>query len=327
MRASGAAEGRAAGAAAAGEQRRHMAARFRGIIPPMVTPFNADETIDERALQEEAEYLISVGAAGLTVTGSTGEGAGLSVEETHGAHQAVVLQARGRVPVIGGAVPDTTVEAIRLAKTAREAGVDALQITPPHYLFPPGPDDVVEYYRAIVEAARLPIIIYNVVPWATIDVPTLLRLIELPQIAGVKQSGGDIHKLSELLHVARGRTSILTAVDDLLYPSFVLGADGAIAAILTAVPALCVALFNAVRGGEHASALALHNRLLTIWRTLEGPNLPARVKAALTLQGRPGGRARRPMTQPSPADVERIRQALQAAGLSTPVAASAPAGS
>lgn len=302
-----------------------MAARFRGIIPPMVTPFNPDETIAERGLQEDAEYLISAGAAGLTVTGSTGEGAGLTPEETRQAQAAVVTQARGRVPVIGGAVPDTTVEAIRLAQAARDAGVDALQITPPHYLFPPGPDDVVEYYRAISDASGLPVIVYNVVPWATIDVPTLLRLIELPSIAGVKQSGGDIHKLSELLHAARGKTSILTAVDDLLYPSFVLGADGAIAAILTAVPTLCVALFNAVRAGDHAAALTLHDRLLAVWRTLDGPSLPARVKAALTLQGRPGGRARRPMTQPAAADVERIRQALHAAGLRLPAAASASA--
>jgi 4-hydroxy-tetrahydrodipicolinate synthase len=301
-----------------------MAARFQGIIPPMVTPFHADESIAERALQEEADYLISVGAAGLTVTGSTGEGAGLSPEEAHRAQRAVVTQARGRVPVIGGAVPDTTVEAIRLAQAARDAGVDALQITPPHYLFPPGPDDVVDYYRAIVDASGLPVIVYNVVPWATIDVPTLLRLIELPQIAGVKQSGGDIHKLSELLHAARGRTSILTAVDDLLYPSFVLGADGAIAAILTAVPTLCVALFNAVRGADHDTALGIHHRLLAIWRTLEGPNLPARVKAALTLQGRPGGQARRPMTRPGASEIERIRQALRAAGLPLAAAASVP---
>jgi 4-hydroxy-tetrahydrodipicolinate synthase len=300
-----------------------MTTRFEGIIPPMVTPFDAGEAIDEAALREDAEYLLAAGARGLTVTGSTGEGAGLSPEETFRAHRAVVEQVRGRVPVIGGAVPDTTVEAVRLAQAAREAGVDALQITPPHYLFPPGADDVVAYYQAIVEASGLPVIIYNVVPWATIDVPTLLRLVALPKIAGVKQSGGDIHKLSDLLHAAKGRTAILTAVDDLLYPSFALGADGAIAAILTAVPALCVALFNAVRAGDHAAALGLHNRLLTVWRTLEGPSLPARVKAAMRLQGRRGGRARRPMTAPAPADVERIRDALAAAGVALAATAAA----
>jgi 4-hydroxy-tetrahydrodipicolinate synthase len=284
--------------------------RFRGIIPPMVTPFDADEAIDARALQEEAEYLIDVGCTGLTVTGSTGEGAGLSPEETYQVARAVVERARGRVPVIGGAVPDSTQEALRLARMAREAGVDALQITPPHYLFPPGPDDIVEYYDAIGQASGLPVVIYNVVPWATIDVPVLLRLIRLPQIAGIKQSGGDIHKLADLLYSARGRVSILTAVDDLLYPSFALGADGAVAAICTAVPALCIDLYEAVRRGDHTAGLSLHNRILPVWRAIEGPNLPARVKVAMGIQGRHGGRPRRPMTVPTEADVSRIREAL-----------------
>lgn len=297
------------------EEGEEMSVRFRGIIPPMVTPFDDQEEIDTRALQAEAEYLLSVGATALTVGGSTGEGAGLSPGEVHAAVRAVVTQVRGRAPVIAGAVPDTTREAVGLAQAARDAGGDALQVTPPHYLFPPGPDDVVEYYQVIGERSGLPVVVYNVVPWATIDVPTLLRLIALPSIAGVKQSGGDMHKLADLLHAAKGRTSILTAVDDLLYPSFVLGADGAIAAILTAVPTLCVALFTAVERGDHAQALQLHGRLLSVWHALEGPNLPARVKAALRLQGRPGGRARRPMAVPGPEELERIRSALHAAGV------------
>jgi 4-hydroxy-tetrahydrodipicolinate synthase len=292
-----------------------MTSRFHGIIPPMVTPFNPDETIDERALRDDAEFLIDVGCAGLTVTGSTGEGAGLSPEETNRVARTVVQQARGRVPVICGAVPDSTLEAQRLAKAAREAGADALQITPPHYLFPPAPDDILDYYRIIGEESGLPIVIYNVVPWATIDVPTLLRLVELPQISGVKQSGGDMHTLADLLHFAKGKISILTAVDDLLYPSFALGADGAIAAILTPVPLLCINLYKAVHAGNAETALSLHNRLLPIWHALRGPNLPAKVKAAMMLQGRNGGRARRPMTAPTEEDISALRRALRAAEL------------
>ena len=294
-----------------------MSVRFRGIIPPMVTPFDEREEIDIRALQGEAEYLIGVGCTALTVGGSTGEGAGFSPEEVRAAVRAVGTQTRGRVPVIAGAIPDTTREAVSLGKGAREAGADALQVTPPHYLFPPGPDDTVEYYRTIGQAVGLPIVVYNVVPWATIDVPTLVRLLDLPNVAGVKQSGGDIHKLSELLHAARGKASILTAVDDLLYPSFVLGADGAVAAILTAVPTLCVALFDAVQRGDHTAALQIHNRLVPVWMALSGPNLPARVKAALKLQGRHGGRSRRPMSVPSGEDVSMIQEALERVELVT----------
>lgn len=79
----------------------------------------------------------------------------------------------------------------------------------------------------------LPIVIYNVVPWNTVAPETLLRLSEIPQVIAVKQSGGDIHKLAELLRLNNGRLQVLSAVDDLLYPSFVLGAQGGIAAILT----------------------------------------------------------------------------------------------
>ena len=296
-----------------------MSVRFQGIIPPMVTPFDDSEDIDTQALQGEAEYLIGVGCTALTVGGSTGEGAGFSPEDVRTAVRAVVSQSRGRVPVIAGVIPDTTREAISLGKVAREAGADALQITPPHYLFPPGPDETVDYYRATGRAVGLPIIVYNVVPWATINVPTLIRVLDLPEVCGVKQSGGDIHKLSELLHVARGKASILTAVDDLLYPSFVLGADGAVAAILTAVPTLCVALFDAVQRQDHVTALQVHNRLLPVWMALSGPNLPARVKIALKIQGRHGGRSRRPMTVPSGEDARGIREALEQANL-VPVA-------
>ena len=292
-----------------------MTVRFQGIIPPMVTPFDDSEDIDTQALQGEAEYLIGVGCTALTVGGSTGEGAGFSPEDLRTTVHAVVSQTRGRVPVIAGVIPDTTREAISLGKVAREAGADALQVTPPHYLFPPGPDDTVDYYRTIGQAVGLPIVVYNVVPWATIDVPTLVRVLDLREVCGVKQSGGDIHKLSELLHVARGKASILTAVDDLLYPSFALGADGAVAAILTAVPTLCVALFDAVQRQDHVAALQLHNRLVPMWTALSGPNLPARVKIALKLQGRHGGRSRRPMTVPSGDDVRRIREALERANL------------
>jgi 4-hydroxy-tetrahydrodipicolinate synthase len=298
-----------------GGRKSIVSVRFRGIIPPMVTPFDDGEDIDTRALQGEAEYLIGVGCMALTVGGSTGEGAGFSPEEVRTAVRAVATQARGRVPVIAGAIPDTTREAMSLGNAAREAAADALQITPPHYLFPPGPDDTVDYYRTVGQAVGLPIVVYNVVPWATIDVPTLVRLLDLPEVCGVKQSGGDIHKLSELLYVARGKASILTAVDDLLYPSFALGADGAVAAILTAVPTLCVALFDAVQREDHAAALKVHDRLVPVWMALSGPNLPARVKVALKLQGRNGGRSRRPMIVPSGEDVRRIREALERADL------------
>jgi 4-hydroxy-tetrahydrodipicolinate synthase len=99
-------------------------------------------------------------------------------------------------------------------------------------------------------------------------------------------------------------------VDALLYPSFALGAHGAIAAILTAVPHLCVRLWDAVQAGQHRLALELHARLLTVWNAIEGHNLPANVKLAMELQGRPAGQPRAPMPPPSAEQRSRIERAL-----------------
>jgi 4-hydroxy-tetrahydrodipicolinate synthase len=194
-------------------------------------------------------------------------------------------------------------------------GVDALQITPVHYLFDPGPEGTYAYYQEIGQAVGLPIVIYNVVPWNTIPPETLLRLSEIPEVIAVKQSGGDIHKLADLLRANRGRLQILTAVDDLLYPSFALGAQGAIAAVLTVVPDLAVALWAAVQQGDHRTALGLHERILPVWRAINHPDMSARTKAAIELRGRRVGPARSPLQPVSDGVRAEIASALQEAGV------------
>ena len=122
--------------------------------------------------------------------------------------------------------------------------------------------------------------------------------------------------MADLLLKLDGRGIIYSAVDALLYPSFMLGADGAIAALLTASPELCMALWDAVQQGDHVSALNLHKRLLTVWNAIEAPNLPANVKTAMDMQGRTGGRPRAPMPASSPEQRDTICEALVAAGVS-----------
>jgi 4-hydroxy-tetrahydrodipicolinate synthase len=111
------------------------------------------------------------------------------------------------------------------------------------------------------------------------------------------------------------RARIMSAVDALLYSSFTLGAHGAIAAILTAVPTLCVKLWDAVRAGDHVLALDLHQKILPVWNAIYDDNLPAKVKYCLELQGRPAGLPRPPMPATSESQAGPIKQALQHAGL------------
>ncbi len=287
-----------------------------GIVPPMVTPLSADGAIDRAALAGEVEYLLDRGVHGLCVTGSTGEGHALSDEEVAEVARVVVAAVRGRVPVLGGVIRNSTRTAVRCAQGLRAAGVDALQVTPVHYLFAPDGDATIVYYRTIGAATGLPVYVYNVIPWAAIEPAVLLRLFaEVPAVAGVKQSGGDMHKLADLLAAVDPHHAVLSAVDDLLLPSFVLGAQGAIAAVLTAAPAQAVALWDAVRAGRLDDARRLHATLLALWRALEGPNMPARLKVALELQGRRGGLPAQPQAAVGPAERDTLRRTLGAAGL------------
>lgn len=282
-----------------------------GIVPPMVTPLRPDGTVDVAALEAEVDHLLAQGVHGLCVTGSTGEGAALGDAEVAQVARVVVARVAGRAPVLGGVIRNSTRAAAACALGLRDAGVDALQITPVHYLFTPDADATVAYYRSIAEAVELPIYVYNVIPWAPIEPGVLLRLFaEVSQVRGVKQSGGDMHRLADLLAAVDAEHVVLSAVDDLLLPSFVLGAKGAIAAILTALPGEAVALWNAVRAGRLDEARRRHARLLPVWRALEGPNMPARLKVALDLQGRRGGLPAEPQAAVSPEQRERIRAAL-----------------
>lgn len=288
-----------------------------GIVPPMTTPFRPDDTIDDAALRAETRYLIETARVhGLAVTGSTGEGHALTTDEVRRITATVVDEARGRVPVITGIITDSTASAVERGLAVRDLGVAALQVTPVHYLFRPDDDAMVRHFETLAARTDLPIIIYNVVPWTYLSPQLLARIIgAVPGVIGVKQSAGDMKLLADLLLLVADRSRIMSAVDALLYPSFALGAHGAIAAILTAVPALCVQLWDAVQGGDHKQALALHEKLLPIWNAIAHDNLPANVKHCQALMGRPAGVPRAPMPATSAAQADAIRRALQGAGV------------
>jgi len=285
---------------------------LQGIIPPMVTPFAADESLDLAALQREVRWLIEeAGVHGLAVGGSTGEGHTLSTEELRHCVGAALDAASGRVPVVAGVIVDSTRQALEKALALADLDLAGLQVTPVHYLFRPDDDSMFRHFAALANATSLPVIIYNVVPWSYCSPQLLARMLrEIEGVIGVKQSAGDMKLLADLLLLAGDDGAILSAVDALLYPSFCLGAHGAIAAILSAAPERCVALWDAVAAGDHDRALGLHRQLLPLWNALEGDNLPANVKTALALQGRPAGQPRRPMPVSSAAQRAAIQAAL-----------------
>jgi 4-hydroxy-tetrahydrodipicolinate synthase len=292
---------------------------IHGIIPPMVTPFDDAGGIQERSLRANVRYLIEQGVHGVAVCGSTGEGHTLTLEEARNITAITVEEAAGRIPVVAGIITNSTQSAIERARSIADLGVAALQVTPVHYVFRPDDEAMIRHFSAIANASGIPVIIYNVVPWSYLSPSLLTRILRMDDgVIGVKQSASDMKALADLLLFVEeagiaDRAVILSAVDALLYSSFSLGADGAVAAILSAVPDWCVALWEAVRSGDHDTARALHRDLLRVWNAIDAPNLPANVKTAMRLRGREGGVPRAPMPPSSPEQVERIRQAVEAA--------------
>lgn len=286
----------------------------RGVIPPMTTPFRQDGEIDFGLVGAQVDWLSSAGVHGVAAGGSTGEGHTLDHGEFRDLVAATVDAARGRLPVIAGIIVDSTRDAIRRGKLVRDLKVAALQVTPVHYLFKPDDEAMVRHFRSIVDETGVPVIIYNVVPWTYLSPALLTRIMtEIPMVIGVKQSAGDLKLFADLMEMAPDKL-IYSAVDALMYPSYTLGAAGSIAAILTAAPHASVELWDAVRAGDHATALGLHKKLLALWNALLSDNLPACTRHAQTLQGLPPTWPRAPMPAASPAQQAAIQRALQALG-------------
>jgi 4-hydroxy-tetrahydrodipicolinate synthase len=283
-----------------------------GIIPPMTTPFDATGEINLLQVEAQVDWMVAAGAHGLAAGGSTGEGHTLDHEEFRDLIAATCQAAAGRIPVVAGVIVDSTRDAVRRGKAVRDMGVAALQVTPVHYLFRPTDDAMVEHFRVMAAETGVPIIIYNVVPWTYLSPALLCRIFaEVTGVVGVKQSAGDLKLFADLMIDAPPRARIFSAVDALMYSSFALGGHGAIAAILSAVPHASVALWDAVAAGDHATGLALHQKLLRLWNAMVADNLPACTKYAQTLQGIPAGLPRAPMPPASPAQQAAVRKALQ----------------
>ena len=288
-----------------------------GVIVPTTTPFDTRGDINFSAIGEQIDWLVECGVHGIAVGGSTGEGHSLASDEYAQLIETAVSSTNGRFPVIAGIITDSTRESVRRGQLIKDMGVAALQVTPVHYLFKPDDDATVEHFRILTEETGMPVIIYNVVPWSYLNPDLLCRVMtEVPGVIGVKQSAGDVKLFADLMIKITPGQLVFSACDALLYPCYSLGAHGSIAAILTAAPKASVELWDAVRQGDHEQALDLHQRLLVLWNSMLGDDLPAATKIAQAAQGINSGEARMPMKLPSDERRSTIRSALTGLGLS-----------
>ncbi len=285
--------------------------KFSGIIPPIITPFDESGNIDRNIFKREVRHLINCGVHGLSPGGSTGEGAALTDEELAELIRIISEENIERLPIVAGVIRTSTQAAVKTALAAKAAGADALMVTPVFYnVLVPDEKGNYSFYKAISDAVGLPIIIYNVVPQNEITSEAFSRLLEIPNVIGIKQSVGGIMAFYDMVITNGEKGMIYAATDEMLYSTFDLGADGAISAVISLFPKLCVKIWDLVKQGNRAEAKRIQDEMYPIWKLIRGPQFPARIKAALKIMGRDCGISRSPMSEVSITQIAEMKNLL-----------------
>lgn len=288
-----------------------------GIIPPMVTPFTAEGKVDLACLRAEARRLKAAGVHGLSFAGSTGEGAVVTDDEISVCIRAIREEIGPDFPLVCGIIRNSTPQAISASLAAKEAGANALMITPTFYLGGTTPEGNAAYYREIASVVNMPIIIYNVIPTNPVLPEHIPMILEgNPCIMAIKQAVGGVHAVADMILACKDKIKVFGAQDDVMFLSYLTGAPGSISAILTLYPELCVEEWQAVQDNDIARARAIHEQMMPVWRKIEGKAFPARLKTALALRGiATAGLPRRPLLPCADEVKESIRTAMLEGGL------------
>lgn len=291
-------------------------ARFRGTTVALVTPFTEDGAIDESRLRALVDWQIEQGVDVLLAAGTTGESATLSHEEHHRVMDIVIDQAAGRVPVMCGAGSNATSEALSLTRYAEKAGADAILSVGPYYN-KPTQEGFYQHFRAIAEETSLPVFVYNV-PSRTgmnIAAETILRLAELPNIAGVKEASGNFAQIMRILRERPEGFLVLSGDDAITLPILALGGDGVVSVVANEVPALTSRMVRAGLEERWGEARELHYRLLPLMEANFIESNPIPVKAALWLMGKVELSYRLPLVPPQESTIQRLRTVLAELGV------------
>lgn len=290
----------------------------RGIIPAMVTPFTEDDRINEPVLRRLTDYLIDGGVHGLFVVGSQGEFWAMDADEKRRVIEVTVDQARGRVPVYAGTGAVTTREAVQLARIAEQSGADAISVLTPFFVTP-SQSELMDHYRAIADATRLPVLLYGN-PDRTrvpINVDTVCRLAEVPNIIGMKDSSGDLQLTAEYIRCAGPDFHVLMGRDTLIYGGLLYGCAGSIAASANVKPSIPVEIYEAFVAGDLPRSLAAQRALAPLRIGFGLGTFPEVVKEAVSLIGIPVGHSRPPVGPLSQDKRRQLNDILCGMGLRT----------
>lgn len=293
-----------------------MFTMIKGSIVAIVTPMHADGSLDFSALRKLVDWHVAEGTNSIVIVGTTGETSTVSIEEQCELIRVVVEQADRRIPIIAGCGGNSTAEAIRLTRYAKEVGADAgLSVVP--YYNRPTQEGMYQHFRTIAEAVDLPLILYNV-PGRTVadmDNSTVLRLAQIPNIVGIKDATGKLGRGIDLLRLAPPDFAVYSGDDATALALMLCGGHGNISVTANVAPRMMAQMCAAALRGDRDTAIALNNRLAVLHEKLFVEPNPVPVKWALQQMGRIEGGMRLPLVALGESCQPVVLDALREAGV------------
>lgn len=291
---------------------------FGRLLTAMVTPFNADGSVNYEKAADLAEWLINNGSDGLVVAGSTGEAATMSAEEKLELFRVVVNRINKRVPVIAGTGSNNTADSVKMTKMAEAMGVDGALIVGPYYN-KPTQEGFYQHFAAVAQSTGLPIIVYNV-PGRTasnISPAIVARLAaDFGNIVAIKEAAGNVAQVAELYSVLPEEFTIYSGDDGLILPFMSVGATGLISVLSNIGGGILQDVMQAYEDGHVREAAKLNARMVPLANAMFIETNPIPVKAAVTLvTGIDAGQPRLPLTPMEPANKAKMVAVLQEYGL------------
>ncbi len=288
-------------------------AYFGRLLTAMVTPFNADGSVNCEAAADFAEWLLANGSDGLVVEGSTGEAATMFMDEKIAVLKAVVERINGRAPIIVGAGTNCTASTLELINAVEACGVDGLLVVGPYYN-KPTQEGYYQHFAAVAKSTSLPIIVYNV-PGRTgsnIEPKTIARLAaEFPNIVAVKEAAGNVAQTAELFRVLPDNVTIYSGDDGLILPFMSVGARGVISVLGNIGGQMLQDVMQLYSEGKVAEAAELNKKLVPLANSMFIESNPIPVKYAVTkVTGIDAGAPRLPLTPLSEAGMAKLDAVL-----------------
>ena len=289
---------------------------IKGIIPPILTPMNDDETINEQELRHQVNRMIDAGVSGVFALGTNGEAYALSHKEKVQILKVVVDETKHRVPVYAGTGCPTTKETITLSKEAEEIGADVLSVIVP-YFAAASQDELYAHYKAVAESVKIPVVLYNI-PARTgnaLAPATVARLAkDIPNVMGAKDSSGNFDNMKQYIELTTGigkDFSVLSGNDSLILPALCFGGKGGIAGCANVFPRTMVEIYEAFTAGDFERAKKVQDSIRIFRNCFKYGNPNTIVKMAAGLLGDPVGPCRRPFSSITPEGLEALKKTLE----------------